>query len=180
MFPEKAILGGHKMVRYKPRKRRGFGRIEQRPSGRYRAAYTGPDGQLYRAPMTFERRTTPSPGCRLGGPRSRWRSGPPTSPPAAPATVGADLRRLRRPRGSRRRKTKGRELRPTTRHHYQLLLDNYIYPTFGDERIDQITVEDVNDWYDALAPGRETMRAQAYSLLRTILDDGRLDAARSR
>jgi hypothetical protein len=33
--------------------RRGFGRIERLRSGRYRAAYTGPDAQLYRASMTF-------------------------------------------------------------------------------------------------------------------------------
>ena len=36
--------------------------------------------------------------------------------------------------------------------------------------------EDVNDWYDALAPGRETIRAQAYSLLRTIFTTGGLGA----
>ena len=47
-------------------------------------------------------------------------------------------------------------------------LEKFIYPTFGDERLDRITTEDVNDWYDALAPGRETIRAQSYSLLRTI------------
>ena len=35
-------------------------------------------------------------------------------------------------------------------------------------RIDRISNEDVNAWYDALAPGRETIRAQSYSLLRTI------------
>lgn len=34
--------------------RRGFGRIERRDSGRYRAAYTGPDGRLYRALTTFD------------------------------------------------------------------------------------------------------------------------------
>ncbi|HRD59318.1 MAG TPA: site-specific integrase [Nocardioides sp.] len=67
------------------------------------------------------------------------------------------------------RKTKGRELRPTTRYHYQQLLDIYINPTFGEMRIDRITVDDVNKWYDELAPGKETARAQAYSLLRTIL-----------
>ena len=49
-----------------------------------------------------------------------------------------------------------------------MLLDKFIYPAFGDERIDKISNEDVNDWYDALAPGRETIRAQSYSLLRTI------------
>jgi hypothetical protein len=42
------------MAREQAGKRRGFGRIEKRPSGRYRAAYTGADRQLYRAPMTFD------------------------------------------------------------------------------------------------------------------------------
>ncbi|MGI8876128.1 MAG: site-specific integrase, partial [Egibacteraceae bacterium] len=35
-------------------------------------------------------------------------------------------------------------------------------------RIDRLSAEDVNAWYDALAAGRETSRAQAHSLLRTI------------
>ena len=78
------------------------------------------------------------------------------------------------------RKTRGRELRPTTRQQYRMLLDTYIYPTFGDERLDRITADDVNDWYDALAPGTETIRAQAYSLLRTILGSRGLERDRSR
>lgn len=65
------------------------------------------------------------------------------------------------------RKTKGRELRPTTRRQYRMLLDKFILPTFGDEPIDRISNYAVNLWYDALAPGRETIRAQSYSLLRT-------------
>lgn len=35
-------------------KRRSFGRIERRASGRYRAGFTAPDGRLYRAPSTFD------------------------------------------------------------------------------------------------------------------------------
>jgi hypothetical protein len=49
-----------------------------------------------------------------------------------------------------------------------MLLEKFIYPTFGDVSIDRISTDDVNHWYDGLAPGRETIRAQAYSLLRTI------------
>lgn len=49
-----------------------------------------------------------------------------------------------------------------------MLLDTFIYPSFGDERMDRISAEDVNAWYDALAPGRGTARAQSYSLLRTV------------
>ncbi|WP_395691478.1 hypothetical protein [Nocardioides sp.] len=42
------------------------------------------------------------------------------------------------------RKTKGRELRPTTRRQYRMLLDKFILPTFGDEPIDRISNEAVN------------------------------------
>jgi integrase len=66
------------------------------------------------------------------------------------------------------RKTRGRELRPTTRQQYHMILDTYIYPVFGDEPLDLISADAVNRWYDALAPGKETIRSQAYSLLRTI------------
>ena len=66
------------------------------------------------------------------------------------------------------RKTRGRELRPTTRQQYRVLLDTYVYPALGDKRLDRISVDEVNKWYDELAPGRETVRAHAYSLLRTI------------
>ncbi|WP_220454260.1 tyrosine-type recombinase/integrase [Nocardioides immobilis] len=67
------------------------------------------------------------------------------------------------------RKTKGQPLRPTTRDHYQYILDGTLYPTFGRMPIDEISVDDVNDWYETAAPGRESQRAHAYSLLRTIL-----------
>ena len=63
----------------------------------------------------------------------------------------------------------GPALRPTTRDHYEYVLESTLYPTFGEMPIDEITVEDVNDWYETVAPGRESQRAHAYSLLRTIL-----------
>ena len=149
-------------------KRRGFGRLEQRASGRYRAAYTGPDGQLYRAPQTFDAHDDAV--AWLSARRAEiqmevW----------APDVAARSQRKATptlRDYGDlwlTNRKTKGRELRPTTRQQYRMLLDSFIYPTFGDTRLDRITVEDVNDWYEALAPGRETIRAHSYSLLRTIL-----------
>jgi integrase len=148
--------------------RRSFGRVERLPSGRYRAGYTGPDGVLYRAPMTFDAKDDAI--AWLSTRRAEiemnvW----------APEVAALGARRRESPTFQayadlwlKDRKTKGRELRPTTRRQYRMLLDTFIYPTFGDERIDRITNEDVNAWYDALAPGRETIRAQSYSLLRTI------------
>ena len=49
------------------------------------------------------------------------------------------------------------------------MLESTLYPTFGKTPLDEITVEDVNEWYEKVAPGRESQRAHAYSLLRTIL-----------
>lgn len=157
------------MARQERRTRRSFGRVEPLKSGRYRAAYMGPDGQLYRAPTTFDARDDAVAWLsarraeilmeiwapEIAARRSRQGEVP-------TLRVYADL-------WLENRKTKGRELRPTTRNQYRMLLDKFIYPTFGDTRIDRISHEDVNDWYDAVAPGRETIRAQAYSLLRTIL-----------
>lgn len=148
--------------------RRGFGRIERRSSGRYRAAYVGPDGLLYRAPVTFHTRDDAV--AWLAARRAEiemkvWAPDAATRGAERKATptlqVYADL-------WLKNRRTRGRELRPTTQQQYRMLLDTYVYPAFGDERIDRISVDDVNKWYDALAPGREAIRAQAYSLLRTI------------
>lgn len=152
----------------KSRKRRGFGRIEKLPSGRYRAGYTGPDAQLYRAPTTFGAKDDAI--AWLSARRAEiemkvW----------APETVLQGVRGRSTPKlreyGDQwleNRKTRGRALRPTTRSQYRMLLDKFIYPAFGDERIDQISADEVNAWYDALAPGRESIKAQSYSLLRTI------------
>ena len=43
------LEGGGPMVQ----RRRGFGRLRRERSGRYSAAYVGPDLRLYRAPETF-------------------------------------------------------------------------------------------------------------------------------
>jgi len=159
----------------KQRARRGFGRIEERNNGRYRAAYTGPDRRLYRAPMTFASRDDAVAWLsarraeiemEVWAPEVAARGAASRSVPTLQAYADIWLET---------RKTQGRALRPTTRQQYRMLLDTFIYPTFGDERIDRITADDVNAWYDALAPGRETIRAHAYSLLRTIFASAALE-----
>lgn len=150
------------------RTRRGFGRIEERDNGRYRAAYTGPDRQLYRAPMTFASRDDATAWLsarraeiemEVWAPEVAARGAASRSLPTFQAYADIWLET---------RKTQGRALRPTTRRQYRMLLEKFIYPTFGEKRIDKISNDDVNTWYDALAPGRETIRAQSYSLLRTV------------
>ena len=157
------------MARTQSSSRRGFGRIEKRESGRYRAGYTGPDGRLYCAPVTFDAKDDAVAWLSARRAEIEMEVWAPDAAARGASRLSTPTLRAYGDQWLKTRKTRGRELRPTTRAHYRLLLDTYIYPTFGDERLDRITAEDVNDWYDALGAGKETIRAQAYSLLRTIL-----------
>lgn len=149
--------------------RRGFGRIERLPSGRYRAAYTGPDARLYRAPVTFDAKEDATAWLSARRAEIQIEVWAPETAERGWSKRNVPTMRAYGDMWLEGRKTRGRELRPTTRQQYRMLLDSFIYPTFGDEFLDRITADDVNNWYDQLAPGRETVRAQAYSLLRTIL-----------
>ena len=133
--------------------------------------FTGPDGERHKAPVTFEdvkaariwldREMTAierdpegweSPERRMSGQRARaltfgeyaeqWLAG---------------------------RKVRGRPLADRTRDHYRDLLDHHILPTFGDMALTSITHEHVDHWYERTLIERPTMRAHAYSLLRTVL-----------
>jgi integrase len=149
--------------------RRSFGRIEPRPSGRYRAGYIGPDGKLYRPSSTFDSKDGAV--AWLAARRAEiqlnvW----------APEMVERSVAKKAVPtfedyaqRWLSNRKTKGEALRPTTRDHYRYLLDGTLNPVFGAMPIDEITVDDVNDWYESVGPGRASQKSHAYSLLRTIL-----------
>lgn len=149
-------------------KRRGFGRVERLASDLYRAAYTGPDGKLYRAPETFASKDDAIVWLTARGAEislELW-----ASEAAARSARQRAIPALREYADEwlETRKTQGRAPRPTTRQQYRMLLDTWIYPTFGNERIDRISADDVDAWYDGGAPGRETIRTQSYSLLRTV------------
>jgi hypothetical protein len=68
---------------------------------------------------------------------------------------------------------KGRPLRPRTREHYESLLEDHIYPTFKAKAVREISMESVDRWYAKTATDAPTVRAHAYSLLRTILETAR-------
>ncbi len=151
------------------RDRRGFGQITKLPSGRFRARYTGPDTIRHAAPFTFEARGDAE--AWLVAERRSITSGDEWTPP-----------KLRAVRSSKRllfgeyaqtwlagRVVRGRPLAERTREHYSKLLDGYILPTFEDVPLRSITPDMVDHWYAALAIGRPTTQAHAYSLLRTIL-----------
>lgn len=62
-----------------------------------------------------------------------------------------------------------RPLKPRTRAQYQRMLDVHLDPKWGSRRLDSITVEQVRLWHRKLLIDKPTMRAQVYSLLRTIM-----------
>jgi integrase len=125
--------------------RRQSGSIRKRPSGRYQARYTGPDGQTHNAPNTFERKTDAAKW--LSAKETEIMRGEWINPDAgqvafevyAKAWIGA------------------RVLKTRTRELYDGLLRNHLLPTFGavplaDRPFGPVTV------------------AKAYRLLHAILE----------
>lgn len=161
--------------------RRRFGVIRKLPSGRWQAFYSDPDGAL-----TLSKTGKPTP-VRHSAPR------PFLSREDAEAWL-TDERRLIssslwKPPGERQaekvarplmfgeyaeawligRKVKGQPLADRTRDGYRDLLDRFILPSFEKMPLPQITPDAVDHWYEITAVDTPTYRAQAYSLLRTIL-----------
>ncbi|MDJ0361537.1 site-specific integrase [Rhodococcus sp. H29-C3] len=153
------------MAGAKGKAQRGFGRLRQFRSGRWKASYTGPDGRLYDAPSTFGAKIDAEAWLvdrRREIDRELW------SPPsdAAPAKAAA------------RRVTFGdyaeqwlvhRDVKPRTREHYRKLLDAHVLPGLGALPLGSITPDDVRGWYTALGTATPTLRSHAYGLVRTIM-----------
>ncbi|WP_127783264.1 site-specific integrase [Rhodococcus sp. X156] len=142
--------------------KRGFGQIARLPSKRYRARYTGPDGLLHNAPVTYETRGDAEAwlvGERRKISRDEWT--PPRKLSDAPRELTFG--------GYAGRWLQHRDLKPRTRAHYRNLLDNLILPTFAERPLKAITSESVRDWYADLDKKTPTLRSHSYGLLRTIL-----------
>lgn len=154
--------------------KRSFGTVERLPSGRYRAQYRH-EGSKHSAPVTFEDRDTAVTWLRR---ESRLIEDDPFS--WTPPAERADAARAARKRNALTfgdyaeswlagRRVKGRPLAARTSAHYRRLLDEHILPTFSTVPIATIGPDDVDHWHAATLPNAPTMRAHAYSLLRTIL-----------
>lgn len=136
------------------------GHVRQLPSGRWQAKFPGPDGVTYPAPDTFD--TKLDAGAWLDRQQHAVDRGDWT-----PAT------QARRGRGETLKEyaekwLAERDLRPRTRASYRSLLDRLILPALGNAPLDTISPSTVRSWYAQLNPKTPTLRAQAYSLLRTI------------
>lgn len=139
------------------RKRRGFGRIRQERSGRYSAAYVGPDTKLHKAPRTYA--TESDAEGWLAGERRKIDLG---TWGAIERSDGVTLRAYSD------RWIEQRQLRPRTRQHYESMLKRLILPDLGDMKLVTLTPEKVRQWHTALGTDRPTRNAHVYALLHAI------------
>jgi integrase len=143
------------------RQRRRFGRVEELPSGRFRARYPGPDGLLRPAPNTFLTRTD----------AERWLS-----------VVEADLLRGTwiDPAAGRVAVRKYAErwiaerpgLAPRTVELYRSVLRCHIVPKLGDLSLADVTPARVRSWrMELLHAGLSAVTvAKAHRLLKAVLN----------
>lgn len=151
--------------------RRGFGTLRKLPSGRYQASYIGPDGARHKAEQTYTHKADGQSWLRdeqLLIERSEWIA------PVLRERRHADLVEFgeyatrmieRRQRRSRR------PLRDSTAENYRKLLRLAINPTFEGIPVAAITSAKVSKWYDKLPAGTPTQNANAYLLLKSIMND---------
>jgi integrase len=152
------------MPKRKTRKRReAWGRVRVLPSKRVQASYTGPDLALHKGLSTFQ--TMQDAQAWLAAERRLIDAGTWVAPAVRnraqqPATLEAFADAW----------LKDRELKPRTKALYRSLLDKQILPELGDLPLKSITPLTVRNWYANLPAEHPTLKAQSYSLLRTILN----------
>jgi integrase len=145
------------MPRKTRRKRRRFGRLRHLPSGRWQAAYIGPDHQLHKAPHTFASDVAAE--SWLAVERHKIDVG----------TWGA----VERSDGMTLRVyadqwMQQRALRPRTRQHYESMLERLILPELGDAAMVKLTPAAIRAWHAELGEDHPTQNAHAYALLHAI------------
>jgi integrase len=146
------------------RDKRPFGTIRKLESGRYQALFTNPQGRRVFAPKTFAKRIDAEGWLhqrRVERDTGRWNPAAVTKPAAI--TFGAYSSTW-----LAGRHVAGRPIKTRTREHYAGILDAHLLPRFGSKPLSSITPADVRDWHATTLTDRPTMRAHAYSLLRTI------------
>lgn len=138
-------------------KRRGFGRLRQLPSGRWQAAYIGPDAKLRKAPRTY------SAAVDAEGWLARQRSKIDLGTwGAVERSDGVTLREYAD------KWIEQRQLRPRTHQLYKSMLDRLILPELGEAKIVTLTPAKVRAWHAGLGTEHPTRNAHAYALLHAI------------
>lgn len=158
-------------------RRASFGSIRQRGPGRFQARYTGPDGLQYTAyspggSATFATKSEAQGALakvRVAIDAGTWVS-PRTRPvedadDTGPLLFGeyAETWLAQRPLATR------------TRDLYRSLLDKHLLPAWRDVELVAITSPAVRKWHGELDKGKPRAVANAYSLLKTILETALAD-----
>lgn len=146
------------------RHRRGFGRIRQERSGRYSAAYIGPDKQLHHAPRTYA--TESDAEGWLAAERRKIDLG---TWGAVERSDGVTLRTYAE------RWIAHRQLRPRTKAHYESMLKRLILPELGDAKIVTLAPAKIREWHAGLGTAKPTRNAHAYALLHAICTTAVMD-----
>ena len=150
-----------------------FGSVEQLSGGHYRARYIGPDGRRYKAPTTFLTIKDARGWLAIQQAdiiRKAW-----VPPEATPKIDQKLLFRAYAETWLTKRRVKGEPLKVRTREHYQWLLNEHIYPTFGAMPLGSINAEDIHKWHDKMGNGTPTARAHSYGLLNAIMNSAVAD-----
>lgn len=151
------------------RKKRGFGRLRKLPSGRWQAAYIGPDGKLHKAERTYAAEMDAEGW--LARERRKIDLG------TWGAVERSDAVTLR---GYADLWIEQRNLRPRTHSLYRSMLDRLILPDLGDGKLAHLTPAKVRTWHAGLGNDHPTRNAHAYALLhaicQTAMQDEVLDA----
>lgn len=146
------------------RDKRPFGCIRKLPSGRYQALISGPRGRTP-APHTFASRVDAEGWLyqrRRESEAGKWNPDAVHKP--AKVTFGAYAATW-----LAGRHVAGRPIKARTAEHYGNILEDHLLPTFGSKALSAITPAEIREWHAGALVDRPTMRAHAYSLLRTIL-----------
>lgn len=139
------------------RKRRGFGRLRELPSGRWQAGYIGPDAKLHSAPRTYA--TESDAEGWLASERRKIDLG---TWGAIERSDGITLRTYST------QWLEQRQLRSRTRLLYESMLERLILPELGDVKLVTLTPARIREWHTALGTVHETRNAHAYALVHAI------------
>lgn len=145
------------MSRKARRKRRRFGRLRHLPSGRWQAAYIGPDLKLHKAEKTFA-----SDVAAEGWLDSERRKIDLGTWGAVERSDGITLRDYAK------KWVEQRPLRPRTKLLYEGLLERLILPELGDAVMVAVAPATVREWHTGLGNDKPTRNAHAYALLHAI------------
>jgi integrase len=147
------------------KRKREFGSIRALPSGRFQARFTGPDGAMHKAPITFDALID----ARGWLDRQRrdiadglWEPAGKATAPNTLAAYAADWLETRT--------TRHGALKPRTRAEYERLLDGPLAP-LAAKRLEAITPAAVRSWHAAqIKAGTKTQAARAYGFLKAVMN----------